>query len=221
MRENTCKVCEKKFKSKRPAKTCSNKCRRYLGYGLRQCPSCNTEFYPTNAKGIYCSKPCRMEHKFGIPKDIPNGYKWCSGGRHVVSIDEFGKKGSGLQPLCKDCQSVSMKKWYTGNKEEHKKNVAKNNVRYRSENREKIYDILVTSGCADCSDNDIRFLEFDHREGENKRANISEMLNSSWPTIQKEIDKCDVVCVKCHKLRTYARLDKCWRIEYYEKHNKN
>jgi hypothetical protein len=45
-------------------------------------------------------------------------------------------------------------------------------------------------------------LEFDHRG--NKVKNVSEMLGSSctWGTILKEINKCDVRCSNCHKIKT-------------------
>lgn len=51
-------------------------------------------------------------------------------------------------------------------------------------------------------------MDFDHRPGEKKLLNLSEMLNKRYPLeiIQEEIDKCDLVCACCHRLRTQKRL---------------
>ena len=55
-------------------------------------------------------------------------------------------------------------------------------------------------------ESDIRVLEFDHVRGE-KSGNISEMIASghSIARLQTEIEKCDVVCANCHRIRTGDR----------------
>jgi hypothetical protein len=49
-------------------------------------------------------------------------------------------------------------------------------------------------------------LEFDHVR-DIKKYDISRMLMSGLclKTIIKEIDKCEICCVNCHKLRTFSR----------------
>lgn len=50
-------------------------------------------------------------------------------------------------------------------------------------------------------------MDFDHRPGEGKVANVGTMrLKVSEATIRKEIAKCDLVCANCHRERTHQRL---------------
>ncbi len=64
-----------------------------------------------------------------------------------------------------------------------------------------IYNISM-----DCGHDDIRVLEFDHIHGRKKRS-ISRMLSIDcpWSTIQAEINKCEVRCANCHRIKTNER----------------
>ena len=66
----------------------------------------------------------------------------------------------------------------------------------------KIFDYYKTHQCIDCGENNPIVLEFDHRDGVEKIDNISRLIDRSWDTIKKEIDKCDVRCANCHRIRT-------------------
>jgi len=48
-------------------------------------------------------------------------------------------------------------------------------------------------------------LQFDHRDGEEKKHNICRMDGHSIENIKKEMRKCDVVCANCHAIRTEQR----------------
>lgn len=49
-------------------------------------------------------------------------------------------------------------------------------------------------------------MEFDHREGVIKIAGVTRMIsNAGWERIAAEVDKCDIVCANCHRLRTFER----------------
>lgn len=56
--------------------------------------------------------------------------------------------------------------------------------------------------CVDCGESEPCFLQFDHVKG-NKKDSVSNMINknSSLDSIMKEIDKCEIRCVKCHRAR--------------------
>jgi len=48
-------------------------------------------------------------------------------------------------------------------------------------------------------------LEFDHREGEDKKYDICRMDGHAIETIKTEMRKCDVVCAICHRIKTKQR----------------
>lgn len=80
--------------------------------------------------------------------------------------------------------------------------------RHRDKNHSKMWEILEKSCCMDCGIKDPRVLEFDHRLNENKKFDISRAVSGStrsWNLIKQEIDKCDIVCSNCHKIRTMTR----------------
>lgn len=73
-----------------------------------------------------------------------------------------------------------------------------------------IKDHLLEHPCVDCGNSNIAVLEFDHLR--DKKYGISRMYRDGMAItrIQEEIDKCDVVCANCHRIRTYSRSDS-WR----------
>ena len=52
-------------------------------------------------------------------------------------------------------------------------------------------------------------MDFDHRDPATKSFNISRRASTGIgaATLQAEIDKCDVVCSNCHRMRTWGYLD--------------
>lgn len=57
--------------------------------------------------------------------------------------------------------------------------------------------------CKDCGKHDEAFLmDFDHRETNKVR---SPHAAGTWKTLQAELEKCDIVCVRCHRIRTHER----------------
>lgn len=71
-----------------------------------------------------------------------------------------------------------------------------------------VYEILATSCCTDCRENNFLVLEFDHVRGK-KTANVSWMMKHpniyTKEDINDEIAKCDIRCGNCHRMRTAAR----------------
>lgn len=67
--------------------------------------------------------------------------------------------------------------------------------------------IKLAQGCVDCGyDEHAVALQFDHIE-DNKKASVSNLIRSdyAWPTILKEIRKCEVRCSNCHAIITSRR----------------
>jgi hypothetical protein len=74
-----------------------------------------------------------------------------------------------------------------------------------------MHDFFRTAECTDCGLGDFAVLELDHRDPQHKRDDVSNLVRQShgWPTIAREIAKCDVVCANCHRKRTAIRFG--WR----------
>lgn len=72
--------------------------------------------------------------------------------------------------------------------------------------RKQVIDYKLAKGCTDCGYNeDAWALEFDHLG--NKAFIISRHIQSySWDKLKLEIDKCEVVCANCHRIRTKRRM---------------
>jgi hypothetical protein len=72
---------------------------------------------------------------------------------------------------------------------------------------EQLRQYKLERGCLDCGYKiHHAALEFDHREGESKIADVAVLLNQNRLTAMwEEIAKCDVVCKNCHGIRTWNR----------------
>jgi hypothetical protein len=67
-----------------------------------------------------------------------------------------------------------------------------------------INQLKLAAGCHDCGfDRAAVALDFDHI-GE-KKFNVSHFNTRSWKAIFEEIQKCEVVCSNCHRVRTLER----------------
>lgn len=81
-------------------------------------------------------------------------------------------------------------------------------TRRKNENRAKIHALKEQAQCKDCPEW-IRWpaivLHFDHTGEQVKYRNVSDLMSRSWPVIEAEIAKCEVVCANHHAIRTEAR----------------
>src|SRR5260370_7365014 len=136
------------------------------------------------------------------------------------------------QRWCKFCQAEANRKHYQNNKQtyiDHTQQYYQNNKkayqqyyqqRYQNnkqtyidraahkheENIQHLYEYLLTHPCIDCGYDDIRVLEFDHVRGSKKRS-VSRILSIDCPCspIQAKINKCEVRCANCHRIKTNER----------------
>lgn len=104
-------------------------------------------------------------------------------------------------------QRAYQKKWRQNpdNAEAHKKLVRARNEELRKANSARVRK-LKSYPCADCGGIfDPVCMDFDHLPGTDKVRNIAAMLAEPWERIQAEIDKCELVCSNCHRVRTHIR----------------
>lgn len=135
--------------------------------------------------------------------------KTCGLCKEEKELTEFNKKtGRDYQPYCRLCDNKKSRERYAANREHHIKTIAKRNKIYKKEIDEYVRNIKSMTPCADCNSKYHWFqMDFDHVRGEKDRA-ISEMVKNkvSLKKIILEIEKCELVCANCHRLRTYSRM---------------
>ena len=128
-------------------------------------------------------------------------------------------KAAGHSKQCKPCVAARQRAYYKANPEiynKHKGYVAKNDEKWKSRVTTYILNVLKESnGCVDCGEDNLLVLEFDHREPNIKEYGISKLRTKKipWDLFVAEIDKCEVVCANCHRIRT-AKTFGNWRLDF-------
>lgn len=95
--------------------------------------------------------------------------------------------------------------WYPQNRKKH--------IGYVNNVKKKISNFILHykkgSKCLDCGFEGIKYpevLDFDHIN-DSKKFNISEFKRHTlgFNVVKKEIEKCEIVCSNCHRIRTAKR----------------
>lgn len=123
--------------------------------------------------------------------------------------NQFSKnksKNDGLNTICKECSKNRSKKYYSDNTEHHKRVIKKRKDENDDFVRFKILEFLKKNPCIICGETNLMVLDFDHLG--NKTKNVCDFIqnNSSWEIVKKEIDKCQVLCSNCHRIKTHTDL---------------
>lgn len=104
------------------------------------------------------------------------------------------------QSKCKECQKKYRRDHYLKNKDKY----IEKSKDWKLKQKLKILKYLSNKSCADCGEDNPIVLEFDHLS--DKEFDIgSKIGHYSYDKILKEINKCDVVCANCHRIRTATR----------------
>ena len=95
-------------------------------------------------------------------------------------------------------------------RETHRDKYRKQNVEIARRKRAEWHialDQIKSVPCADCKLSFAPYvMDFDHRDPEIKAFEISAVAGrgqGTWERLQAEIAKCDIVCARCHRLRTW------------------
>lgn len=137
--------------------------------------------------------------------------KTCSKCNVEKDGDEFRwqNKLKGIKsPWCKSCFSEYEKEKWKTSKSRRISNKEKREIR-GDRNCEFIWNFLLTNPCMDCGESNPIVLDFDHKNPKEKFKNISDMRRSAYSLekIKEEIDKCEVVCANCHRIRTSTQFN--------------
>lgn len=127
--------------------------------------------------------------------------KICALCHKTKEVSEFSLRSQskdGRQSWCKTCANKRRLEYYRQNPERTRGNARKSVER----NKAFIRGYLATHPCVDCGYNDIRALDFDHVRGQ-KRNEVSALVTKgcSLKAIEEEINKCEVRCANCHRIR--------------------
>lgn len=107
---------------------------------------------------------------------------------------------------CKADQAASARRHYERNKDKVKSRAKEFSKKYRKRLKATVSEIKAVP-CADCG---VAYppcvMEFDHIAGI-KQYDIGYMVSCGLPLqrVMDEIQKCEVVCANCHRLRTWSR----------------
>lgn len=122
----------------------------------------------------------------------------------------FKNKSKGVkQGKCKNCTKIYRKQYYDDNKNAALSYATKSNKNIRLRNQQYLWDNLKNNSCVDCGNDNPIVLEFDHLDVENKVIDVSTAARNGWSleNIQKEIDKCEIRCANCHRIKTYHQFN--------------
>ncbi len=148
---------------------------------------------------------------------LQNNTKKCNQCGLVKPFDCFSKDNSrklGIQPYCKVCMSqyyinnkdrilINRNQYYLDNKEEilelQKEHYINNILPKIQKNKEYVWEFKLKNPCK-CGESHPACLDFDHIDPAIKFHNVSYLVKQrfSLEIIQKEIDKCEVICANCH-----------------------
>jgi len=99
-------------------------------------------------------------------------------------------------------QRAAYRKHYRENKQWYFEKAKKQ----RDDKRKWIQDMKEASPCKDCNTYYPYYvMDYDHKENKRERISVMVQRGLSKETILKEIEKCDLLCSNCHRIRTQKR----------------
>ena len=98
------------------------------------------------------------------------------------------------------------REWYERNKEKKKAQSVVNRQKAVARNRDFVRFVKESNPCTDCRQTYPYYvMDFDHLS--DKVRGVSVLMNQgvSLNKILEEIEKCELVCSNCHRVRTFKR----------------
>lgn len=137
--------------------------------------------------------------------------KCCTKCKVEKNLKDFNRKKNskdGVQNICKECSRERSRKYYKENSDKHLKAVTDNKKKYREKIQEFIFNYLLKHPCVKCGESNPIVLDFDHLR--DKDNCICNGIRNIWSLdrVKKEIEKCQVLCANCHRLKTAK--DQSW-----------
>ena len=142
--------------------------------------------------GDYRASYMRLKSQFNSDRDhqlVSYSCMWCT-----YKMETKTKRNARYQS-----------EWYQKNKDLSQART-KANTKIRIPKMRAALVELKSKPCMDCGNTfPSCVMDFDHRNPEDKKYNVSQMVcRYSWTKILEEIAKCDLVCANCHRIRTWT-----------------
>ena len=134
--------------------------------------------------------------------------KVCSACSLEKDVSDFNRKGRALQSKCKPCQRAYHRNYYQRNRSRFIEKNRRNKNRQRNRLRAILWAVKENP-CQDCGGSFHPWvMELDHRDGGTKEAAVSNLVSKGCTDARllEEIEKCDLVCANCHRMRTHRRM---------------
>jgi len=137
----------------------------------------------------------------------------CKQSRPTSEFNRRARSADGLQNVCRACNRQRARRYYAEHREAHIRTIMGRKAARRAACLEVVGAHLLANPCVDCGEADPRVLDFDHREGVVKDAEVLRLAQDGYAVerVRAEIAKCDVRCRNCHAKVTYARQGLTWR----------
>lgn len=126
--------------------------------------------------------------------------------RHIYTIRRYMAYADKEKE--KVARARAKKRYYEAHKESERRKALERITRRRTKSYEYVDHIKSTTPCADCGETFPSVcMDFDHCKDQEKIGNVSRLVNlgKSLDIIKAEIDKCELVCACCHRIRTQSR----------------
>ncbi len=129
-----------------------------------------------------------------------------------ANLDNFPPKGKYLGSWCRICLKDYHSELYKRDPERKKALLARNE-KAEEDLKKKVMDYLKDHPCVKCGESNPIVLDFDHLRDKEFEIARAVMDVYSWKTVSKEIEKCQVLCANCHRIKTAEQLN-TWKFKY-------
>ena len=114
-----------------------------------------------------------------------------------------------------DDYKTRQKGYYYATADEQRKRARERVSRNRERNQQWIINFLNYKMSVKCGVSDSRVLAFDHVDGHDKFANVSDLVSrgAALQKLKDEVKKCRVLCHNCHMLHTFEQMGGSYHIK--------
>lgn len=128
----------------------------------------------------------------------------CGISKPLSFYNKHSSRWDGLTNACRDCHTRRGKDWYNKSAENRNKTRYNSLMSHRRLKKEAIE--YLGGECSDCGfvhvvDINESVFDFHHRDRAEKDFTITAARARILETIKDELDKCDLLCANCHRLR--------------------